>query len=402
MFVMKRGITNKEFKKLVSEGNFASVRLLSKSGLDFYSRLLCVLNSNHFCDFFYNIKIYFRLSKKERDNILILIAQLDIKAALFIIEKFKFLFSDLVVFSILYKDDKNKALLFNSQFLYRKAKKVSEVYSLDLLFKKQCFFEEKCMDSEIYKISVIVPVYNVKKYVLNSIESLLQQSYKNIEIIIIDDCSTDGSYEIIKEKYNKEGRVSLYRTSKNSGPFCAKNIGLMKSSGDYITFLDGDDFAHSNRIEYQLLDLLSTDKKANLSNWYRVSDIDGKTIVNRKVWPLVRLNMGSLMMHRDVFEIIGYFHEIRFGADQEYVDRVILKFGSIRKIHIPLTLASQRDTSLSLNTTSGYGGKVGNFDRQRYLRAYKEYHIYCVTKKIDPYYSSSASLPFKIPDSMRL
>ena len=96
------------------------------------------------------------------------------------------------------------------------------------------------------KISIIVPVYNVEKYVDNCISSILNQSYKNIELIIIDDKSTDDSYEIIS-KYSK--KAIILQNKKNSGLSYTRNVGLDKATGDYISFIDSDDYIPENFYE---------------------------------------------------------------------------------------------------------------------------------------------------------
>ena len=91
-------------------------------------------------------------------------------------------------------------------------------------------------------ISVIVPVYNVEKYIDRCLESLLNQSYENLEIIFVDDCSEDGTWEEILKLSSEYPNVFGYRTEQNSG-FAGepRNIGLRNSTAPYIMFLDSDD-----------------------------------------------------------------------------------------------------------------------------------------------------------------
>lgn len=90
------------------------------------------------------------------------------------------------------------------------------------------------------KISVIIPVYNSEKYICRCIESILNQTYKNIEIICIDDGSNDNSKELILNFVNKTDNV-FYFYEKNQGPSYARNNGIKHASGEYITFIDSDD-----------------------------------------------------------------------------------------------------------------------------------------------------------------
>ncbi len=89
-------------------------------------------------------------------------------------------------------------------------------------------------------ISVIVPVYNVEKYVKKCVDSILNQDYENYEIIIVDDGSTDNSYNILTENYKDNDKVSIYQ-KENGGLSSARNFGLEKSKGEYVCFVDSDD-----------------------------------------------------------------------------------------------------------------------------------------------------------------
>lgn len=100
-------------------------------------------------------------------------------------------------------------------------------------------------------ISVIVPVYNLERYLRESIDSIINQSYKNLEIILVDDGSTDRSLEILKEYEKKDSRV-IVLTQRNQGISIAMRNGLLISSGDYIARCDGDDINNPFRYELQL------------------------------------------------------------------------------------------------------------------------------------------------------
>lgn len=92
------------------------------------------------------------------------------------------------------------------------------------------------------KFSIIIPLYNKEKFIKTTINSVLSQSYDNYEIIIVDDCSTDNSYEIVEElKLMKGIKISLYKNKKNAGVSFSRNHGIKYASGDYIIFLDADD-----------------------------------------------------------------------------------------------------------------------------------------------------------------
>ena len=98
------------------------------------------------------------------------------------------------------------------------------------------------------KVSIIVPVYNSEKFLKKCIESMINQTYKDIEIIIIDDGSKDNSREIIQEYQNKDSRIK-YLYQKNSGQAVARNNGIKVSIGEFISFLDSDDYIDTEMIE---------------------------------------------------------------------------------------------------------------------------------------------------------
>ena len=91
------------------------------------------------------------------------------------------------------------------------------------------------------KLSVIVPVYNTEKYLKKCLKSIVNQSYKNLEILIINDGSTDGSLNIIRKFEETYPNVFLYN-KENSGVADTRNFGIQKATGDFITFVDSDDF----------------------------------------------------------------------------------------------------------------------------------------------------------------
>lgn len=101
-------------------------------------------------------------------------------------------------------------------------------------------------------ISIIIPTYNAEKYIKKTIESVVNQSYENWELILIDDCSTDSTIHIINT-YLNDNRISLIENNENSGgPAVPRNIGIERSSGDFIAFLDSDDIWLPDKLEKQL------------------------------------------------------------------------------------------------------------------------------------------------------
>ena len=102
------------------------------------------------------------------------------------------------------------------------------------------------MDNDL--ISVVVPIYNMQNKISRCIESIINQTYRNIEIVLIDDGSTDDS-GIICKKYLHDNRIKYIRI-ENGGVSNARNVGISNSNGKYICFVDSDDYVENNFIEY--------------------------------------------------------------------------------------------------------------------------------------------------------
>lgn len=118
------------------------------------------------------------------------------------------------------------------------------------------------------KISVIVPIYNVEKYLNKCIDSIVNQTYKNLEIILIDDGSTDGSGDICDEYAGRDMRIKVFH-QENKGVVAARKVGIKNATGEYIGFVDGDDYIDSNMFA-ELYHLINK-KEADIvsSGWKR-------------------------------------------------------------------------------------------------------------------------------------
>ena len=100
------------------------------------------------------------------------------------------------------------------------------------------------------KVSVIIPIYNSEKYIKECLDSIINQTYKNLEIIIVNDVSTDNSIDIIKQY--KDKRIKIVNLNYNSGVAIARNRGIEEATGDYICFIDADDYWDLAKIEKQI------------------------------------------------------------------------------------------------------------------------------------------------------
>jgi len=113
---------------------------------------------------------------------------------------------------------------------------------------------------EELKFSVVMPAYNAENEILSSIESVLKQTYKNYEFIIIDDCSKDNTYEIVRkvEQENDNVRCIKHEINKKAGG--ARNTGIKEATGDYILFLDSDDFLYDEKVLENIAKVIGSDR----------------------------------------------------------------------------------------------------------------------------------------------
>ena len=128
-------------------------------------------------------------------------------------------------------------------------------------------------------ISVIVPVYNLEKYLVRCIESIIGQTYKNLEIILIDDGSTDTSGQIIDEFKKKDNRIKVIH-KENGGESNARNTGLRMATGEYIAFCDCDDWMDLDMYETLAWELNQENIDMAASGWYKETDSSSQEIRN--------------------------------------------------------------------------------------------------------------------------
>lgn len=128
------------------------------------------------------------------------------------------------------------------------------------------------MDENLNKVSVITPSYNSAKYISKTIESVLSQSYQNLELIIVDDCSLDDSLAVIKKYVQQDSRVKLYCLHVNSGAAVARNTAIEHATGRFITFLDSDDVWLERKLEKQVAFMLQNDHAFSYTSYHKVDE----------------------------------------------------------------------------------------------------------------------------------
>ena len=165
-------------------------------------------------------------------------------------------------------------------------------------------------------VSVIIPNYNNEIFLKNVISKILGNTYNNIEIVIVDDCSTDLSVGIVKQFSNE--KIRLYENKENSGTYYSRNKGILLSKGEYILNIDGDDYIDSTYIGNMVDNL-----KNNGDNIWGYGRHFERVYLNNKMSVINRKKSQSynILFKRKLFNYLGFFHNSRFGADSEYIFR---------------------------------------------------------------------------------
>lgn len=242
------------------------------------------------------------------------------------------------------------------------------------------------------KVSIILPAYNAEEGIQVAIESILSQTWQNIELIIVDDCSPDNTYEVAQQYAQKDERVCVLKTPKNSGPYVARNIALQAATGDFITVNDADDWSHEKKIEIQVKHLIEHPEIiANTSAHARLTEelkLYRRGTPGRYIFP----NMSSIMFRRkEVVDKLGYWDSVRFAADGEFKRRLLRVFGEESFVDLdsgPLSLPRQSVHSLTSSPAFGYNGF--------FMGARKEY-----VENIEYYHEKSSDLYYPFPQKMR-
>lgn len=250
-------------------------------------------------------------------------------------------------------------------------------------------------------VSIIVPVYNAEKEIDTAIRSIINQSWNNLEVIIVDDHSTDSTFVKIKELATKDDRIIIAQTEVNSGAYVARNTALQLATGDFVTINDADDWSHPEKIAIQVKHLINNPEiMANTSQQARTTE---ELLSYRRGKPgaYVFANMSSLMFRRKpVLSKLGYWDSVRFGADGELKSRLKRVFGKDSVVDLatgPLSFQRQTSTSLTGDSAFGYPGFFMGV-RKEYREAYEDHHKQNPDKLYYRFFQEQR--PFPVPEPM--
>lgn len=209
-------------------------------------------------------------------------------------------------------------------------------------------------------VSVIIPIYNIEKYIANCLNSIVNQTYTDIEIVCVDDGSKDGSADIVKSFAQKDERI-VYVYQKNSGLAAARNTGIKNSSGDYLIFVDGDDYLHLSAVAL----LAESCEKGGFdfvtSLLYQTPSLDTSfeitsDCVAEKIGCseyLTRCNDCSVqsscgkIYKREIFDDLMFDETLKVSEDMDFIFSLLQKKYSMGFLNNYLYYYYKRDNSLS-------------------------------------------------------
>ena len=241
-----------------------------------------------------------------------------------IVENLKNELSSIPFFSrVFLNKKKNKIIVWNDIDIKKKYKINSKIDINQIMNDIKNKIEEKYkIENNI--VSVIIPNYNNEYFIKEVITRILRNTYKNIEIIIIDDKSTDNSVKIIETNFKKEietKKIRLFINTENCGTYYCRNKGILLSKGSFIFFVDGDDYIGPKLIK-RMYDWLSN--PINLEYWAyqrpfsRIYMNENYEIIKNIMTPYY-----ITIFRRKLYNYIGFYHDNRFGSDSELEERMI-------------------------------------------------------------------------------
>ena len=169
-------------------------------------------------------------------------------------------------------------------------------------------------------VSIIVPVYNAEKFIKDTIKTVIDQTYENWELLLVNDCSTDKSVEIIKDYQQKDKRIKLFSNPKNSGAAVSRNKGIRESRGRYIAFLDADDLWEPKKLEKQVAFMQEKDCAFSFTG-YEFADENG-TPKGKKVYVPARLTYRGALRNTIISTITVMLDMQKLSKENVYMPNV--------------------------------------------------------------------------------
>ena len=251
-------------------------------------------------------------------------------------------------------------------------------------------------------VSVIMTAFNVEGFIHTSVSSILSQSYRSLEVIVVDDCSTDGTPNILRELAGRDARLQVIFKDTNDGTYVSKNLGMARAQGKYVAFQDGDDWSHPDRIGKSVAVLESMRKVVALTTEHVRMTTEGDLVLTASGRCSYLSHISLVFRRRRVLSRAGFFDSVRAAADAEYRERLKVIFGDEGVVEFPWLLNFTRHRPGSLTAGSRFSlirGVAGPV-RMKYRKSYMRWHA-SIRRGRSGYMSFPLSeRPFKAPEVM--
>lgn len=251
-------------------------------------------------------------------------------------------------------------------------------------------------DSGVPLVSVIVSTFKPGQSLRTAVGSLVNQTWSNLEILLVDDCSPPGFEDLVREAAAMDDRVSLIRMGRNCGTYGIRNHAMSIARGEFITFLDSDDWAHPQRIERQMGPLINDETLvASETHALRLRSDLGSDLTKAAT---LRKNMSSLLFRRSrVLDTVGGFDETRKASDTEFACRLEVVFGKAAIDNVPLPLGI---TQLTLGSLSRSEFRYGWMHEARvaYRNSFERWHRRIERGQESAYLDRAGDRRFAAPD----
>lgn len=231
-------------------------------------------------------------------------------------------------------------------------------------------------------VTVIMTSFNSSATLEHAISSVLQQTHRNLRLVVVDDASTDHSPDIIRKFASQDPRVVGLFNTVNAGTYCSKNHAIREFESDFYTFHDSDDWMHPCRLAAHLEEAKNDGVALTTSQWIRVSR-DGKVVV-RRFGGYVHENPASIFVHASVFQRVGFFDSVRTGADSEFCWRVrrVYGHGAVRQLQASLAIGLQHDASLTTSGPAAFDEHRFSPLRLKYWESWVKWHQEMMTDRL--------------------
>jgi glycosyltransferase involved in cell wall biosynthesis len=256
-------------------------------------------------------------------------------------------------------------------------------------------------------VSIVMTAFNSAATLEHALRACLAQTWPRLEVLLVDDASTDGGVALALRLADADARLRVLRMDRNVGTYAAKNAGIAAARGEVLAFMDSDDDCAPQRIATQLERLRAPGLVATTCNYVRRT-ADGTLVLNGRLE--ARQALISLMVKRRVVDEVGWFDPVRTSADDEFFERIRHTYGRAAHANVPEALytALHHEASLSVSgpgandLAADDGEAVLSAPRRAYQASYRAWYDALAQRGCRPYLPRHpAGRPFEAPPEVR-